>query len=159
MVSLRESPDFSLLSAHASQLDDDVLALPSIRSLNNRRGAPRRTVNAPVYLGVVPRGCDRLPLNRLPVTVFKPLDAGWAVDLSTAGLAMLTDHPIEVGQRWWCRLDHVAARPTILPCRINACDPLETDVYRIRLRFLIEDPALEARLGFAPESSRLDAVA
>ena len=149
MLSLRQPPDFAALAAQAEQVDAERMDLPPIRAFTNRRSAPRRAVHAPVYLGVVPRGCDRYPLSKLPVTVFKPLDAGWAMNLSTSGLAMLTDHAVEVGQRRWCRLDHVAIRPTILPARITSCDPLEDKLFRVRLTFMIEDASLEERLGFA----------
>ena len=153
MLSLREEPDFSVLSDAAARVRADpefTASLNASRRMNRRR-APRRDVDGPVYLGVVPANCERLRLTRIPVSVFKPHDAGWALDLSTQGLAMLSDKPLEIGQRRWLRLDALAARPTILPGRVVGCTPFDEGIYHVRLSFLLHDPSLPQRLGFVDD--------
>ncbi len=153
MLTLRQPPDFTALAAHA----DSVRGIPNWRAplRRDRRNDPRRHVHAPVYLGVVPPRCERAPLSRVPVSVFKPLDAGWAVDLSVAGLAMLSERPIEIGQRHWLRLDHVALRPTIVPARVLGCSPVDAGVYHARFAYTLFDDSLPHRLGFAADLERV----
>ena len=152
MLSLPDPPDFAALAA-AARLWDASQEDPLATGLD-RRQMPRREVSAAVYLGVVPASCERLRLSRVPVTVFKPLSGAWAVNLAPAGVAVLAAEPLELRKRRWVRLDHVAARPTILPGRVEACEPLEDELglltYLIRLRFLVEDGDTSRRLGFLP---------
>lgn len=148
---MHNPPDFAALAAHADGARTDP-QFSQHRPLDRRR-VPRRAVHAAVYLGVVPANCERLRLNRIPVSVFKPLDAGWAIDLSTQGVAVLVPRAIEVGERHWVRLDHVANRPTILPARVVGCAPYDDGVFHIRLGFTLHDESLASRLGFENLSS------
>ncbi len=153
MLLLRHPPDFAALAAHADAARTD----PQFRPPGplDRRKTPRRAVHAAIYLGVVPAACEHLRLNRIPVSVFKPLDAGWAIDLSTQGVALLTAKPLEVGQRHWLRLDHIAHRPTIVPARVVGCVPFDQGVFHARFAFLLDDASVTQRLGFV----ELDQVA
>ncbi len=166
MLAMRFPPDFSRLAALARVIPGDRPWVPRLarRELQaaiafDRRRTPRRAVDAPVYLGAIPPMCEKLRLSRIPVSVFKPLDAGWATDLSTQGISLLCEKPVEVGGRHWVRLDHVAVRPTILPGRVVSCDPTAPDgsvastpeAYRVRVAFLLQDPSVPARLGFVDD--------
>ena len=146
MLMLRQPPDFTALAAYADTIPHTPSMWAPLR--RNRRNDPRRSVSAAVYLGVVPARCNRSKLPRIPVSVFKPLDAGWAIDLSVAGISMLAPKPVEVGQRHWLRLDHVALRPTIVPARVLECAPLDEGVFHVRFAFTLYDDSLPGRLGF-----------
>ncbi|MEM7577323.1 MAG: hypothetical protein AAF328_07580 [Planctomycetota bacterium] len=169
---MRFPPDFSKLARLARTVPGDRPWVPRLTRRNpelrktvpfERRRLPRRSVDAPVYFGVIPPLCEKLRLSRIPVSVFKPLNGGWATDLSTQGLSLLCDKPVEVGGRHWLRLDHVATRPTILPGRIMSCEPVRhdadetdettsTDAFRVRVAFLMSDPTIPERLGFVDDA-------
>ncbi|MEM1446519.1 MAG: hypothetical protein AAGF84_10710 [Planctomycetota bacterium] len=168
MLAMRFPPDFSKLARLARTVPGDRPWVPRMGRRNSelasnvayeRRRLPRRSVDAPVYLGVIPPLCEKLRLSRIPVSVFKPLDGGWATDLSTQGLSLLCEKPVEVGGRHWLRLDHVATRPTIIPGRIMSCEPVQredgeptpSEGFRVRIAFLINDASIPYRLGFVDD--------
>ncbi|MEM1098279.1 MAG: hypothetical protein AAGH92_05765 [Planctomycetota bacterium] len=174
MLAMRNPPDFSELAKLARGVPSDRPWVPRLGRRNpeiasniayERRRLPRRGVDAPVYLGVIPPLCEKLRLSRIPVSVFKPLDGGWATDLSTQGVSLLFEKPVEVGGRHWLRLDHVASRPTILPGRILSCEPVApegndpeaegssspAEAFRVRIAFLLNDPTISERLGFVDD--------
>lgn len=123
MLSLRCPPDYAQLEAAADRLtDNDASSLAP-----NRRRDPRRAVRGEIHAGIVPGSCERLTLGRIPVSVFKPVWGGWAVDLSLSGLALVTDRRIPQAQRWWLRLDNFATRPTLLPAFAAGCRKLEPE--------------------------------
>lgn len=162
MLSLRCPPDFRQLQAAADRLDDNEASSLA----PNRRRDPRRAVGGPLCVGVVPGPCERLTLGRIPVSVFKPTWAGWAVDLSLSGVAMLADRRVAQAERWWLRLDSFATRPTILPAFVAGCRPVElqTDdeaavapIFRIRFKFQVSQQSLLERLRLdAPEAVQHD---
>lgn len=148
-MSLPNPPDFADLAAAARELGEDDQ--DPLRLGLDRRSMPRRSVAGAVYIGVVPRSCERLRLSRVPVTVFKPLLGGWAINLAPAGVAFLMEQPLDLRSRHWIRLDHLASRPTLLPGRVDACEPLRhggRSLSLIRLRFLVENSDTADRLGF-----------
>ena len=149
MLSLPNPPDFADLAAAGRELDEQ--GQDPLRLGLDRRAMPRRSVAGAVFTGVVPRSCERVRLSRVPVTVFKPLRGGWAVNLAPSGVAFLMEQPLELRSRRWVRLDHLATRPTLLPGRVDACEPFEwgaRTLSLIRLRFLVENADTADRLGF-----------
>jgi hypothetical protein len=157
MVSLLQPPDFARLAAAARELENPTVA-PPLRCMDRRR-TPRRDVGAPVYLGIVPKHCEHLRLSRIPATVFKPVSGAWAINLSVAGLAVLSETPLELRSRHWLRLDHLAIRPTLLPACVEASEPVADHLHLVRLRFLVEDADTAHRLGFLPTATSTGFIA
>ena len=150
MLSLRCPPDFRLLEAASERLPDrDGSSLPP-----NRRQDPRRPIFGPVEAGIIPGVCERLTLGRIPVSVFKPVWAGWGVDLAASGLGLVSDRRAPQAERWWLRLDAFATRPTILPAFVAGCRPLSEEeagpgagpLFRVRFKFQVNHKNLARRL-------------
>ena len=150
MLSLRCPPDYRLLEAAADRLTDaDGSSLPP-----NRRQDPRRPIRGAVEAGIIPGDCERLTLGRIPVSVFKPVWAGWGVDLAVSGVGLVADRRVPQAQRWWLRLDAFTTRPTILPAFVAGCRPLAAEeagpdaspLFRVRFKFQVQHKNLARRL-------------
>ena len=84
---------------------------------------------------MVPRNCEGVALDRVPVSVFKPLYDAWMTDLSIDGMGLLVTRPLPANTRCWVRLDELAGRPLIMPLRLIYCRQMLKHTYRIGAAF------------------------
>jgi hypothetical protein len=166
VISLRTPPDLPALSAAAERyrlahalLRELPYGPPAVDPRHDQRGVLRWAADAVVYLGQVPRSCERLELDRVPVSVFKPLVAGWTIDVSLRGVGLVSETAAAEGARHWLGLHELAHRPLILPVRVQACEQLPDGLHRVALAFMQRPRDLARRLGaFQTTSAQSDAA-
>ncbi len=90
------------------------------------RTDPRRSVHAPVMLGVLAGG-------------FKPLYRCWATDLSTDGLGILCEHEVPVGSLMYVNLGPLLGESLVMQVRICYVSRLLEHTYRIGATFTFVD--------------------